>query len=98
MNQHAVKLGRLGGKKGGVARAASLTREKRSEIARQGATARWGTEYRLAKLRSDRLFRRRVAKRLASGTELDVGDIEHALFNLTLTPMERLARCLARSR
>jgi hypothetical protein len=98
MNQHAVKLGRLGGKKGGLARAASLTQEKRSEIARQGARERWGTEYRLAKLRSDRLFRRRVAKRLSQGTGLDVGDIEHALYNLTLTPMERLARCLARSR
>ncbi len=98
MNQNAVKLGRLGGKKGGLARAASLTSEKRSEIARQGARARWGTEYRLEKLRSDRLYRRRVAKRLSSECQLDVGDIEHALYNLTLTPMERLSRCLARCR
>lgn len=31
-----------GGKKGGKARAASLTPEQRSEIARAGAKARWG--------------------------------------------------------
>jgi hypothetical protein len=48
------------------------------------------------KLRTDRLFRRRVAKRLATQYHLDVGDVEHALFNMTLSPMERLSRCLAR--
>lgn len=40
-NQAAVELGRLGGKKGGKARAASLTPEQRSEIAKNAATARW---------------------------------------------------------
>ncbi len=40
-NPHAVALGRLGGKRGGPARAAKLTPEKRREIARKGATARW---------------------------------------------------------
>ena len=32
---------RLGGVRGGAARAAKLTSEQRSEIARKGATARW---------------------------------------------------------
>ena len=40
-NLHAVALGRLGGKKGGKARAAKLTAEERSEIARKAALARW---------------------------------------------------------
>ena len=37
----AVALGRLGGKKGGKARAAKLTPEERSESARKAARARW---------------------------------------------------------
>ena len=40
-NPAAVALGRRGGKKGGPARAAALTEEKRSEIARVAANARW---------------------------------------------------------
>lgn len=40
-NPHAVALGRLGGKKGGVARAKKLTPEKRKEIAKRAAQARW---------------------------------------------------------
>jgi hypothetical protein len=40
-NPAAVELGRLGGLKGGKARAASLSPEKRQEIARKAATARW---------------------------------------------------------
>lgn len=40
-NPNAVALGRLGGKKGGKARAAKLTSEQRSEIARKAAQARW---------------------------------------------------------
>ena len=40
-NAAAVALGRLGGKKGGKARAAKLTAERRSEIARKAASARW---------------------------------------------------------
>lgn len=40
-NEAAVALGRLGGKKGGAARAASLTAEERSRIASRAATARW---------------------------------------------------------
>lgn len=41
-NAAAVALGRLGGKKGGAARAAALTPEQRSEIARKAAAKRWG--------------------------------------------------------
>ena len=40
-NPHAVALGRLGGLKGGVARAESLTAKKRSAIAAKAAKARW---------------------------------------------------------
>lgn len=40
-NPHAVALGRLGGKKGGKARAKKLTKEQRSEIAKKAAKARW---------------------------------------------------------
>jgi hypothetical protein len=38
----AVSLGRRGGAKGGYARAAALTRERRREIAVIGGLARWG--------------------------------------------------------
>jgi hypothetical protein len=38
----AVSLGRRGGLKGGAARAASLTAEQRSEIAKKAAAKRWG--------------------------------------------------------
>lgn len=37
----AVILGRKGGKKGGKARAANLSPERRSEIAKKVAAARW---------------------------------------------------------
>lgn len=40
-NPAAVALGRLGGKKGGKARAEKLTAEQRVEIARTAAAARW---------------------------------------------------------
>jgi hypothetical protein len=42
-NPAAVELGRLGGRKGGKARAAKLTAEQRSEIAKKAAAARWGS-------------------------------------------------------
>lgn len=38
----AVMLGRLGGLKGGRARADALSPERRREIARSAAAARWG--------------------------------------------------------
>jgi len=40
-NPAAVALGRLGGLKGGKARAEKLTAKKRSEIAKKAAAARW---------------------------------------------------------
>lgn len=40
-NPAAVALGRLGGAKGGKARADSLTPKKRREIAEKAAKARW---------------------------------------------------------
>jgi len=44
-NPEAVSLGRLGGLKGGKARAAKLTKEQRSAIAKRAAEARWKTEF-----------------------------------------------------
>jgi len=41
-NPAAVALGRLGGLKGGKARASKLTPEQRAEIAKKAAKARWG--------------------------------------------------------
>lgn len=40
-NPAAVALGRLGGLKGGKARAESLTSEQRKEIAKRAADKRW---------------------------------------------------------
>lgn len=40
-NPHAVELGRLGGLKGGKARAKKLTKKQRVEIAKKAAEARW---------------------------------------------------------
>ena len=40
-NPAAVALGRLGGLKGGRARADALSKKKRSEIAKKAAEARW---------------------------------------------------------
>jgi hypothetical protein len=41
-NAAAVALGKLGGMKGGKARAAKLTPQQRKEIAQRAAKARWG--------------------------------------------------------
>jgi len=40
-NPHAVALGRLGGQKGGKARAGKLSARRRSEIAKKASEARW---------------------------------------------------------
>jgi hypothetical protein len=40
-NPHAMALGRLGGLKGGPARAEKLSARQRREIARRAAIARW---------------------------------------------------------
>ena len=43
-NIFAVGLGRLGARKGGLARAAKLTPEQLSELGRKAALARWAKE------------------------------------------------------
>ena len=43
-NAAAVELGRLGGLKGGKARAASLSDEDRKSIAKRAANARWSRQ------------------------------------------------------
>lgn len=43
---HAAALGRRGGLKGGPARAAALSRERRREIAQAAARARWSRRVR----------------------------------------------------
>jgi hypothetical protein len=40
-NPHAVALGRIGGRKGGKARAKTLSRLQRMKIAKKAAKARW---------------------------------------------------------
>jgi hypothetical protein len=40
-NPHAVALGKLGGAKGGKARAEALSPRKREQIAKKAAQARW---------------------------------------------------------
>jgi len=42
-NPHAMALGKLGGLKGGRARAEKLSARRRREIARQAANARWSS-------------------------------------------------------
>jgi hypothetical protein len=42
-NPHAVALGRLGAKKGGLARAAKLTASQRRAIAKKAAATLWGS-------------------------------------------------------
>ncbi len=45
-NPAAVALGRMGGKKGGPARARKLSKSRRSEIARKAALKRWRSKKR----------------------------------------------------
>jgi len=45
-NPAAVELGRLGGRKGGNARAEKLSPERRKEIAKKAAEARWAKKRR----------------------------------------------------
>jgi hypothetical protein len=64
-NPAAVALGRLGGLKGGKARATKLTKERLSEIALQGATARWeksGEAVTILTVSKSRKSRQRSAK------------------------------------
>jgi hypothetical protein len=43
-NPHAMALGKLGGLKGGRARAEKLSARRRRQIARQAAIARWSAD------------------------------------------------------
>jgi hypothetical protein len=43
-NPAAVAMGRLGGKKGGKARAKALSPERRSQIAKQASLKRWAQQ------------------------------------------------------
>jgi hypothetical protein len=43
-NPHAQALGRLGGRKGGKARAVKLTPQQRREIAKKAAEKRWANK------------------------------------------------------
>jgi hypothetical protein len=88
-NEHATILGRLGGLRGGPARAKILSPLRRQQIARKAAKSRWNL-----KLHNDRVYRTAVAAKVANETGLDAGDIEHALYNLTIEPLERLRRGL----
>ena len=49
-NPHAVALGKIGGAKGGKMRAARLSPERRSEIARKAVLARWAKRKHLEQL------------------------------------------------
>ena len=70
-NPAAVALGRLGGLKGGKARAEKLTAKKRAEIAKKAAKARWKTPSAVTWHASPRSDRRvdtaTLASKLANG-------------------------------
>ena len=46
---------------------------------------------------SERLLRRKHAEVIAEQEGVDVGDVEHVLYNLTLRPWQRLARSFERA-
>ena len=46
----------------------------------------------------DRIARRRFAEEVARKHDVDVGDVEHVLSNLTLPPIDRLRKSLRRAR
>lgn len=47
---------------------------------------------------TDRVERRRLAEAIARKHQVDAGDVEHVLLNLTLPPLERLRRSRMRAR
>ena len=100
-NAHAVALGRLGGLRGGPARAAVLTSEERSAIALSGARARW----RSAREKTttdldmrDRSHRKVKAHELVARFGGDVDLVEQVLYMQTMPPWLKLVRGLGRSR
>jgi hypothetical protein len=60
------------------------------------ATSSWNGE--LPGQATDRVERRRLAEGIARKHEVDAGDVEHVLSNLTLPPLERLRRSMRRAR
>jgi hypothetical protein len=46
---------------------------------------------------TDRVARRRFAEEVAQKHDVDAGDVEHVLANLTLPPIERLRRSMRRA-
>jgi len=94
-NPHAVALGRLGGQKGGKARAAVLSPERRREIAQKAIRVRWDSSLRIWTATS-RAKRCEEARRIGECVGADPGDVEHVLFNLSIPPLDRLARSLQR--
>ncbi|HXU80434.1 MAG TPA: hypothetical protein VN914_03510 [Polyangia bacterium] len=46
----------------------------------------------------DRIARRRFAEEVARKHDVDAGDVEHVLSNLTLSPIERLQKSIRRAR
>lgn len=110
MNEHAVALGRLGGARGGRARADSLTPERRSSIAREAARSRWGsknqardTTTRVLKLRLPAAIEERVrALALKSGRSISslIGmAVENSLLDMKIRADRRVkaARIAAES-
>lgn len=81
-NEHAVALGRLGGAKGGAARAMALTPERRREIASRAASAR------ARALNADR--RRLIAEEAARARWSRVPDLVRPLFDSRLFKELRL--------
>jgi hypothetical protein len=47
---------------------------------------------------NDRIARRRFAEEVARKHDVDAGDVEHVLHNLTLPPLERLRESMRRAR
>jgi DNA-binding CsgD family transcriptional regulator len=62
-NPAAVALGKLGGAKGGNARAASLSAKERRAIAQKGAATRWDRERRIADMLARGISAREIEKR-----------------------------------
>lgn len=46
----------------------------------------------------DRVKRLELARRIAAKHDVDAGDVEHVLFNMTLSPIEKLRGAMSRAR
>jgi len=80
-NPAAVALGRLGGLKGGKARAKSLTRERRLEIARKAARTRWSIyDKSNLELATDNLLLLRLLDALKHIDDVDMLKLEKLVF------------------